>query len=134
MLNDRQRQVVIDNVNEDINLPFVSEEREERGIAKLVDKILPQVEPALNMLMPTVYVTCIRLALNEELSLKERRDQISDIMRNELADPLAKQLNEHIDCSNIPEGLEGKVLKVVANKMIDNFVEWTVGKVEEKLT
>lgn len=31
------------------------------------------------------------------------------MLRGELADPLARQLNERVDCSYIPEGIEGKV-------------------------
>lgn len=126
-------QVVVDKVNDDINLPLVSESREERIIEKLVDKLMPKVEPALHAIMPTVYVTCIKMALDERLSLKERRERISDLLRAELAEPLSRELNERVDCSMVPEGLEGKVLKIVANKVIDEFVEWTVGEVSYKL-
>lgn len=134
MLNERQKQVVIEKVNDDINLPFISERREERMIERLVDKIVPNVEPALNMLLPEVYVGCIKLALNEELHIKERRKQISDTLRAELSEPLSRELNKRVDCSMIPENLEGAVLKIVTNKIIDKFVEWTVGEVNEKFT
>ncbi|CAN0056999.1 unnamed protein product, partial [Sphacelaria rigidula] len=43
MLNERQKNVLIDKVNEDVNLPLVSEQREERMIERLVDRIMPQV-------------------------------------------------------------------------------------------
>lgn len=81
--------------------------------------------------MPDVYVRCIKLALNEDIHLKERKDQISDLLRGELSDPLTRQLNERVDCSILPENLEGQVLKIVSNKIIDKFVEWTVGEIEE---
>eukprot|EP00904_Undaria_pinnatifida_P010692 jgi/Undpi1/6753/HiC_scaffold_21.g09232.m1 len=132
MLSERQIEVVVDKVNEDLDVPWVSERREEAIIKKLVNKLAPKVEPALLAIMPTVYVTCIKLALNERLSLKERRSQISDLLRAELSVPLSRELNERVDCSFMPEKIEGKVLKVVANKVIDEFVEWTVGEVSDK--
>lgn len=125
--------MVVDKVNEDVNLPLVSEVREERMIQRIVETISPMVEPSLKMLMPDIYVTCIKLALNEELSRKEREEQISDIMRGELSDPLTHQLNERVDLRFVPEGLEGVMLKIVSNKIIDEFVERTVGKVSEEL-
>lgn len=124
--------MVINNVNEDLNLPWVSEAREERLIEKIVDRILPKVEPALTAIMPEVYVTCIKLALNESLTMKQRRKRISDLLRAELSAPLSRELNERVDCSLIPEGVEGRVLTVVSNKVIDEFVEWTVGEVSDK--
>lgn len=124
---------MVDKVNADLDIPWVSERREEAIIKKLVNKIAPKVEPALLAIMPTVYVTCIKLALNESLSVKERRSQISDLLRAELSVPLSRELNERVDCSLVPEKIEGKVLKVVANKVIDEFVEWTVGEVSDKL-
>ena len=126
-------QVVVGKVNEDLDVPWVSERREEAIIKKLVNKIAPKVEPALLAIMPTVYVTCVKLALDESLSLEERRSQISDLLRTELSVPLSRELNERVDCSFMPEKIEGKVLKVVANKVIDEFVEWTVGEVSDKL-
>lgn len=124
--------MLIDKVNEDINLPFVSEQREERMIERMVDRIMPQVEPSLNFLLPEVYVRCLKIALDETLHIKKRRENISEILRGELADPLAKALNERVDCSILPEAIEGQVLKIVANKIIDKFVKWTVGEIDEQ--
>lgn len=50
------RQVVIRKVNEDINIPILSEKREERLIEKFVDRIIPKVEPSMLAIMPEVYV------------------------------------------------------------------------------
>lgn len=125
-------QVVVRKVNEEVDLAFVSESKEERMISKIVDKIVPKVEPSLLAIMPTVYVNCIKLALDETIPLKDRRNQISDQLRAELSEPLARELNERIDIPVLPEGLEGKLLNVVSNKVIDEFVEWTVGEVSDK--
>lgn len=133
MLNERQQKVIVARVNEDVDLPLLSEEREERMIEKIMDKIEPHVEPALGRLMPEVYLTCIKLALNEELHVKERRKLISKLLRGELAGPLSRELNERVDIRFIPERLEGMLLKVVANKVIDEFVDTTVGGVDDFL-
>ncbi|CAM9791514.1 unnamed protein product, partial [Scytosiphon promiscuus] len=129
----RCRQVVVRKVNEDLNIPFISEEREGRLIEKFVDRVLPKVEPSMNAIMPQIYVRCIKLALNEAHSIKDRRKEISRILRGELSEPLTRQLNERVDCSIVPEKWEGKVLKVVSDKVIDEFVEWTVSEVDERL-
>lgn len=127
-------QVVIRKVNEDINLPLISESREERIIAKVVDKIVPKVEPALLAIMPIVYVTCIKLALDETVSLKDRREQITELLRAELSEPLSKELNDRVDIAFVPERWEGGLLKIVTDKIIEEFVEWTVGEVTDKLS
>ncbi|CAM9696845.1 unnamed protein product [Hapterophycus canaliculatus] len=51
---------------------------------------------------------------------------MSKILRGQLSSPLSKQLNERVDLSFIPEAIEGKVLKVVANKLVDEFIESAV--------
>lgn len=51
---------------------------------------------------------------------------MSEHLRAELSDPLSKQLNDRVDCSFIPEAIEGKMLKVVANKLVDQFIESAV--------
>ena len=103
-------------------------------ITKLVDKVEPKVEPSLLAIMPAVYVACIKLALDEEVPIRERKDRISELLRAELAEPLARELNERVDAKMVPEKIEGAVLKVVSKKVIDEFVEWTVGHVSEKMT
>lgn len=49
-------QVVVRKVNEDLNIPLLSESRERRLIEKVVDRILPKVEPSMQAIMPDVYV------------------------------------------------------------------------------
>ena len=125
--------MIVDKVNEDVNIPWTSENREERIIDKIVDRVAPKVEPALQAILPAIYVTCIKLALDESIPLDDRKDQITDILRNELAEPLTRELNERIDMKLIPENLEGVVLTVVSKKIISAFVDWTVGEVTESL-
>ena len=120
-------------MNEDLDIPWVTEGIEERIINKLVDRVAPKVEPSLLAIMPAVYVACIKLALDETVPLQERKDRISELMRAELAGPLARELNLRVDVKLVPEKMEGAVLKVVSKKVIDEFVEWTVGHVSEKL-
>ena len=52
-------QVVIRKVNEDIDIPLLSERREARIIEKFVDRIVPKVEPSLQAIMPDIYVRCV---------------------------------------------------------------------------
>ena len=121
-------------MNKDLDIPWIGESMEERMISKLVDKVEPKVEPSLLAIMPAVYVTCIKLALDEEVPIKDRKDRISELLRAELAGPLARELNERVDVKMIPDKMEGAVLKLISKKVINEFVEWTVGHVSETMT
>lgn len=129
--SDRLRdamQVVVDKVNKDINLILVSEETEERMIRDLfIEKVLPNLEPSLEAFMPAVYVTCIRMALNEELSREEKKERIGELVRSQMTEPLAKELNRRIEIKLISEGQEGKWFKMVAEHLIDEFVKAAIG-------
>lgn len=114
------------------NLPFISENNEAKLIDKFVDVINPEVEPSLAAIIPRVYVDAVKVALSEHISLRERREKISRLLRSELANPLARELNSRIDSGILPENVEGKVLGAVANQIIEEFVEWTVGELDEE--
>ncbi|CAM9108135.1 unnamed protein product, partial [Ectocarpus fasciculatus] len=126
MLNDKQKHDVIDAVNVDFNIPLVSEATERNAIEKFVDQAVPAMEPSLMALMPAAYVDLIKIALDETLAAAERKERMSELLRGELAVPLSRQLNERVDCSYIPESMEGKVLKIVAEKMVNEMVKSAV--------
>ncbi|CAM9906941.1 unnamed protein product [Hapterophycus canaliculatus] len=126
MLNERQAQAVVEKVNLDVDVPLATEGMERSFIEKLVNKVVPQMELSLQAFMPEAYVELIKVGLNESLSAAERKEAMSELLRGQLSDPLSKQLNERVDCSFIPEPIEGKVLKIVANKLVDEFVESAV--------
>lgn len=86
-------------VNEDLNLPFIGEDSEGALIAKFVDRIVPQIEPALSAILPLVYVECIKIALDESMPSSDRRKAIYERMQGELTEPLARELNARVDSS-----------------------------------
>ena len=120
-------------VNEELDIPWVTEGIEERIIDKFVDRVAPVLEPSLLAIMPAVYVACIKLALDEKMPLQERKDRISELMRAELAGPLARELNLRVDVKLVPEKMEGAFLKVVSNRVLDEFVESIVGRGSKNL-
>lgn len=83
--------------------------------------------------MPRVYLDSLKIALNERLHLRERRDQITNKMRGELSGPLAHELNRRTDVKVLPENIEGKVLRVVADEIVEQFVKVLVGELDETL-
>eukprot|EP01025_Chloroclados_australasicus_P011571 TRINITY_DN1505_c0_g1_i1.p3 TRINITY_DN1505_c0_g1~~TRINITY_DN1505_c0_g1_i1.p3 ORF type:complete len:150 (+),score=25.98 TRINITY_DN1505_c0_g1_i1:216-665(+) len=133
MLSDKQKQLVVWQVNQDLDVPFVGESQEGEWIGKLVDRINPSIAPALESILPMVYLECIRIALNEEMTSDQRRAEISQRLVAELNAPLAKQLNDRVDVSFIPESFEGTALEKVSEKIIQKFVKWTVGELQQKL-
>lgn len=91
------------------------------------------MEPALRAIMPDVYVDCLRIALTEGVSADDRRTQISEKLIGELEPGLTRGLNERIDSSVVPDMWEDDLLSLVSKKIIKEFVEWTVGELDEKL-
>lgn len=133
MLSEKQCKVLGTSVNNDTDIPFMHEEAECLIIEKVIDKLNPHIEPALQAICPPEYVSCLKLALAEGIPLKEKRTKISCILRSVLSEPLANQLAGVLDFSLVPERLEQKLLNVVTNKLVEELVEWTVGEIDDHL-
>lgn len=134
MLSDAQCEVVKNRINAEADIPFLREEAEGHVIEKVIDTINPRIEPAMRAICPAPYVECLKIALKEGLSSSEKRRKISTILRGELEEPLAKRLAGNIDVALLPEDAEEALMKVVAQKVIEEFVEWTVGEMDERLS
>ncbi|OSX75273.1 hypothetical protein BU14_0243s0008 [Porphyra umbilicalis] len=134
MLSERQKEVVVRKANEEIDLPFVSERRESRAIEKVVERLNPELEPALLQFMPKINVEMIRLLLDERKSVKERRERLVDLVLEQAAEPLTAALNERVDVAFLPERAESVVLRKVVERMLKEVVEWTVSEVDESVT
>ena len=134
MLSDKQKEIVIYKINHHVDIPWISESMEGNVIQKVVDKISPALEPALRAVMPDVYVECIRIALTEGITSNERRKKISALLIAELGAPLARALDERVDSSMIPDGMEAGFMEKVAHKILKEFVDWTVGELDDRLS
>lgn len=73
--------MVIRKVNEDIDIPLVSESREERIIEKFVDRIMPKVEPSMRAIMPEVYVRWVNVWLSVAVYVSISAHQVSATVR-----------------------------------------------------
>ena len=98
-----------------------------------MNRVNDKMEPSLRFIMPDVYVECLKIALTEGMSAAERRKQISEKMIAELEPGMTKALDERIDSRLIPDRWEDDLLRLVVKKVIREFVEWTVGELDEKL-
>lgn len=105
-----------------------------RIITKLVTKLNPHLEPALRSILPDIYVDCLRIALTEGVSADDRRKQITEKMIGEIEPGLTRGLNDRIDSSLVPDMWEDDLLSIVSKKVIKEFVEWTVGSLDEQLS
>lgn len=131
MLSERQVEVVVRKANEEIDLPFVSEGRESRLISKVVERINPELEPSLLSFMPEINVEMLKLLLAEGMPLKTRRARLVDLVHRQLAAPLTEALNERVDVSMLPERAEGKVMRKIVERLLEEAVEWSVNSVDE---
>lgn len=133
MLSERQVEVVVRKANEEVDLPFVSEGRESRLIAKVVERINPELEPSLLRVMPKINVEMIKLLLAEGMPLKTRRARLVDLVHEQLAEPLTEALNERVDVSMLPERAEGKVMRKIVERLLEEMVDWSVSEVDERV-
>lgn len=131
MLSRRQQKFVVDKVNRKVDLPFVGENSEGRVIRKLVSKLNGELEPSLGAIMPAAYLSVLKIALCERRSVAERRDAVTRILRAELSAPLADALNERVDSSLLPENVEGTVLRLVADEVVEEFCHMIIGEIDE---
>lgn len=132
MLSENQKEIVINQVNAETDIPFMRESTESRIISKIVETLNPHIEPSLRSLCPAPYVDCLKLALQEGVPIEEKRLQISEILRGELAEPLADKLAGVLDVAMVPEEYEGRILAVVTQKLVEEMVEWCVGEIDER--
>lgn len=72
-LSERELQAMTIEINEDINLPFVSEAKEGDMIRGFLDKINPHLGGAFEKICGSLSARCVRTALDEGVPLRERR-------------------------------------------------------------
>lgn len=113
------------------SLSFVREGRESRLISKVVERINPELEPSLLSFMPEINVEMLKLLLAEGMPLKTRRARLVDLVHRQLAAPLTEALNERVDVSMLPERAEGKVMRKIVERLLEEAVEWSVNSVDE---
>lgn len=131
MLSERQCELVSLKVNEETDVPFLHESAEEKIIDKVLDIVNPNIEPSLRQFCPDPYVDCLKIALQDGLPSREKRKKICEILDDVLAKPLGDRVAGMIDISFLPERLEEKILQGVCKKIVEEFVEWTVGEIDE---
>lgn len=100
-------------------------------IAKVVERINPELEPSLLSVMPQINVDMLKLLLAEGMPLKARRARLVDLVHQQLAGPLTEALNERVDVSMLPERAEGKVMRKIVERLLEEVVEWSVNEVDE---
>lgn len=132
MLSENQKELIKLKVNESTDIPILNEDSEGRVIDKVIDRLSPHLEPSLLAICPAPYVQCIKIALQEGVSSDEKRRMISEILKPVLAIPLAKQMAGIVDIALLPEYMEESILSVICVKIVNEFVEWTVGEVNER--
>lgn len=100
-------------------------------ISKVVERINPELEPSLLSFMPEINVEMLKLLLAEGMPLKTRRARLVDLVHRQLAAPLTEALNERVDVSMLPERAEGKVMRKIVERLLEEAVEWSVNSVDE---
>lgn len=133
MLSDAQLELVTLKVNAETDIPFLRESAEEKIIEKVLSVVNEKLEPSLLAFCPRSYVDCLKIALQDGIPAVQKRAQICEILQSVLAEPLAEQMAGMIDVSLMPESMEEKVMGVICKKIVEEFVEWTVGEIDERM-
>jgi len=108
MLTDGEVNAIAQKVNNEINLPFLSEEKELIVFAK----IIKWIDKQLYKLLPNEYYELVQDSSNG----------ISKEEAEKLKERLAPLINEAVDIPVIPEKLEEKLIGLVLGVIIDAMV------------
>mmetsp|Transcript_38175 Transcript_38175/g.43018 ORF Transcript_38175/g.43018 Transcript_38175/m.43018 type:complete len:335 (+) Transcript_38175:125-1129(+) len=135
MLSDRQLALLVFEINREmIDIPFLSEKKEQLLIEKYANEINPHVGPAMEAVIGEVHVNVLKAALDEELSKRERQRSVSTMVKDHISAPLVTEINAEMDLSKIlPESMEAVVLKVAIDTIIKLFTKLTLGEIKEQL-
>ena len=88
----------------------------------------------MNVICGSVYTKAIKTALNESMRNEQKSKEVTVLLQGKLTTPLATELTERSDIQKfIGLRLEGAVMKGISEKIIEEFVEWLIVKVDEKI-
>jgi len=140
LLSDRQARAVVNEMNEDVNIPFLNEETEGNLFQNYVTMLNPHFQTALETICDgTVYATTLKLALSD-LSIKQRRRQIAALLRQQLSEPLTIELNEKVDfydsiflSDKTEERIEHEILQRLVNKLLWRLAHWIIHELDEQI-
>lgn len=118
--------VFVQKLKKDIDVPLMSEKLETKILDKLVKRVTPKVEPAFRRCVPECYVDCMQYVLDEEMHVKTRRAQISEILQEKIGTPLAKELSADTNIKFEPSKIENAFMKTLAKKFVED--RWRGGK------
>ena len=141
LLSDRQARAVINEINEDVNIPFLNEATEANILQNYVTMLNPHFGTALETICAgTVYATTIQLALDENLPIRQRRRMIAALLREQLSEPLTLELNEKVDfydsiflSEHTEERIEHEILQQMVNKLLFRFAHWIIHELDEQV-
>eukprot|EP00275_Glaucocystis_incrassata_P001707 EC123747.1.p1 GENE.EC123747.1~~EC123747.1.p1 ORF type:complete len:133 (+),score=19.90 EC123747.1:125-523(+) len=126
MLSQLQQQKLVAKLNEEIDIPLMSEGHEGRIIAKLVEKADRKLEPALRACVPEDYVNLIKIFLSDTIPPDDKRVQIAEILQRNLGPPITEYLNQTNDVPMIPEELEQKGIAKIVDMIIKETSEHAI--------
>lgn len=104
-MSDYSKEQMIKKVNEELDLPFVPEGLEEKGIRWVVDKIFPAIP---DWALPLLY---------------DSLDGVDETELGSLEDSLVKVVNEKVDLPYVPESLEETLIRPVINALLSFAVK-----------
>eukprot|EP01012_Entosiphon_sulcatum_P062305 TRINITY_DN8852_c0_g1_i3.p1 TRINITY_DN8852_c0_g1~~TRINITY_DN8852_c0_g1_i3.p1 ORF type:complete len:295 (-),score=83.31 TRINITY_DN8852_c0_g1_i3:126-1010(-) len=130
LLSERQMQIIARKVNDSIDIPLLSERREEKIFLSIVHSVNDRLEAALRDHLPGHYVELVRSLLNDHISPDEKKQQVNAVLRGNWQTPLTDAVNRNIDIPLLGEGHETKVLYKVIDYILRGMVHYLVDGME----
>ncbi len=109
MLTDAEVLVLAQKVNKEVNIPFLSEEKE----LKVLFKIIRWIDKELYKLLPNEYYTLIH----------DSADGISEEEAENLRNRLVPLINKVVDIPILSEGVEAFVIDLVLDLIISAMIK-----------
>eukprot|EP01012_Entosiphon_sulcatum_P024402 TRINITY_DN29565_c0_g1_i2.p1 TRINITY_DN29565_c0_g1~~TRINITY_DN29565_c0_g1_i2.p1 ORF type:complete len:252 (+),score=54.77 TRINITY_DN29565_c0_g1_i2:185-940(+) len=130
LLSERQMAIITKKVNDAIDIPLLSEKKEEKIFSKIVHEVNEKLEGALQAHLPGHYVNLVRALLNDQISTDEKQRQVNDILRGHWQRPLSDAVNRNIDIPLLGEHHETKIFHKVIDYILRGMVHYLVEGLE----
>lgn len=126
LLSDGQVDVIIDRINKNVDVWFLSEAMEREVIKRPVVEVNGMLKECLRSFMQEDWVLAIEVILDETLPTEAKTSTLQAVIDRQLRDPLVVALNGKINLPLIGESAEQRILLEIVGRILDSIVSRSV--------
>ncbi len=130
MLNDRQIKTIVDEVNKDVNVPFISEKSEAQLLETAIRSLDPKIEGVMRDSLPPEVFSVIMAFLDDELEMAVKADLLTKCFQKLVGEKLIAGLNEKLDIPVLSEDQERMLFSIVIDLMMKEVIKAIMGMLD----